>query len=395
LYFLQICPIDRSHPAATNRLIYAKGRLNPLPSSLGGLFKKQPPFSRPLIASAWTDFWAKKKECIDDSSYDFIKRRFGEDVADYAISAMLCGICAGSAKEISVKMLFRMLFEAEQNYGSVIKGLVKVSKKKAMTEGIVPGKLARQAILERWSIYSLENGLQTLPETIEQKLREARVDVHLSDPCVRLKFDTNAVHLELKSGRVVNGKDLICALPASQLAPLLKVDHPELSEKLSEQKSATVGVVNLKYKGQQLTSPAFGFLVPPIEKKPLLGVIYDSVCFENEDGDTVLTAMMGGHWFHPQFSGKTPQDLADIAVKNIGEILGINDDPLDTNSVILTECIPQYTVGHYERLDAVESYIKKHNLPLHLVGASYKGIGINDVILSAKRAVENLSPINK
>lgn len=304
---------------------------------------------------------------------------------------MLCGICAGSAKDISVKMLFRALFEAEQKHGSVIRGLPKEMKNKSPNvHNIEMGELSKKATLERWSIYSLDNGLQTLPECLEYRLHEAKVDIRTSNPCVRIKFAKDSVQLELKSGDVIKSKNVICALPSALLAPLLKDEHPDLAEKLSEQKSVSVGVVNLRYKGRQTQSPAFGFLVPPIEQNPLLGVIFDSDCFENANGDTVLTAMMGGHWFHPQFTDKSPDDLANVAVENIGKILGIKDDPVDVNPVIQKDCIPQYTVGHYERLDAIDSYIEKHKLPIHLVGASYRGIGLNDVILSAKSAVDKI-----
>ena len=384
-------PIDKNHPAAKNRLIYAKGRLNPLPNSLSGLFKIVPPFTRPLAFCAWTDFRAPKKISVDESTYDFFKRRFGPDIAEYAVSSMLCGICAGSAKDISVKMLFRTLFEAEQNHGSVIRGLPKEMKNKTPNvHNIQMGELSKKATLERWSIYSFENGLETLPECMEHMLREAKVKIRMSNPCVRINFSNDSVQLELKSGDIIKSKNVICALPSALLAPLLKEDHPDLAQKLSEQQSVSVGVVNLKYKGRKTQSPAFGFLVPPIEQNPLLGVIFDSDCFENADGDTVLTAMMGGHWFHPQYTDKSPQDLADVAVENIGKILGIKDDPVDVNPVIQKDCIPQYTVGHYERLDAIDSYIEKHKLPLHLVGASYRGIGLNDVILSAKAAADKI-----
>ncbi|XP_059469670.1 protoporphyrinogen oxidase [Neocloeon triangulifer] len=390
----KVKPISRDHPAAKNRLIFAKGKLHPLPNSFSGLFQTRPPFEKPLAACVWTDFKAERKLLTDESSYDFIRRRFGQDVADYAISPMLCGICAGNAKEISVKMLFRALFEAEQKHGSVFKGLLKEAfkndKKKAQ---IKPRKLALRAKTEKWSIYSLENGLQTLPDVMEIKLAESNIDLRKNDPCIKIKFSGNSVSVVLKSGATLTGKNIICALPAAKVAPLLQEGHPDLAKKLSAQKSATVAVVNVRFKGQQLKEPGFGFLVPPVEQKPLLGVIYDSVCFPCPGGDTVFTAMMGGHWFHPQFTNCSLQDLTDIAVRNIQEILGVKEEPVDVNPVIQTECIPQYTVGHYERLDEIDNYIKAKNLPLHLVGASYRGIGINDVIMSAKLAVDKITNV--
>ncbi|XP_065351408.1 protoporphyrinogen oxidase isoform X3 [Cloeon dipterum] len=388
----KVRPITRDHPAAKNRMIFAKGKLHLLPNSLSGLFQTKAPFSKPLAACAWTDFWAKRKISTDESSFDFIKRRFGEDVAEYAISPMLCGICAGSAKEISAKMLFRSLFEAEQKHGSVFKGLLKeaLSAEKKAANADQPGKLVTRAKTERWSIYSLENGLENLPLTMAQKLRESKVEFKLNDPCVQIKFNSDSVRLLLRSGTSIEGETLISALPASSLAPLLKEQHPQLSRALSEQTCATVAVVNIQFKGNLIKEPGFGFLVPPVEQKPLLGVIYDSVCFPCPSGDTVFTAMMGGHWFHPQFTGKSPQELASVAIRGIQDILGITQEPVDVNSVILKDCIPQYTVGHYERLDEIDNYVESNRLPLHLVGSSYRGIGINDVIMSAKLAVDKI-----
>lgn len=62
-----------------------------------------------------------------------------------------------------------------------------------------------------------------------------------------------------------------------------------------------VAVVNLAYKGKRLEKDAFGFLIPPSQKVPILGVIFDSCNFDAGDW-TVLTVMMGGAWFNEYFS---------------------------------------------------------------------------------------------
>lgn len=117
--------IKSSHVAAKNRMIYAKGHLCMLPNSLGGAMKTMPPFSQPLMMAIWNDLksGAKTIKYGDESIYDFVYRRFGPEIADYAISPMICGICAGDAKEISVRFLMNDLFETEQKYGGVVKGM--------------------------------------------------------------------------------------------------------------------------------------------------------------------------------------------------------------------------------------------------------------------------------
>ncbi len=76
-----VVPVPPDHPAATNRYVLVGGRLHRLPSSFGSLFRRLPPFSRPLALSALTDLTTPPKKCADDNVYDFVARRLGEDVA--------------------------------------------------------------------------------------------------------------------------------------------------------------------------------------------------------------------------------------------------------------------------------------------------------------------------
>ena len=81
---------------------------------------------RPLVLSGLKDLLTPQKVCEDESLYDFVSRRFGHHVAQYAIDPMVRGICAGNAKEISAKAFVAgPLFELEQEYGGIFKGLLK------------------------------------------------------------------------------------------------------------------------------------------------------------------------------------------------------------------------------------------------------------------------------
>lgn len=105
--------------------------------------------------------------------------------------------------------------------------------------------------------------------------------------------------------------------------------------------------------------------------------------------------MMGGAWFN-QYFGKNPSDdvLLKTAVDYARKILKISEDltPEAQNVTVLRDCIPQPVVGHYARVEKIFKYINDRQLPLGLCGSSYdKGVGINDVILSAKEAVTKIT----
>ncbi|XP_023162410.2 protoporphyrinogen oxidase [Drosophila hydei] len=400
---LPIKPIPRSHVAAKNRMLYAKGQVCMLPNSAKGLFRTVPPFTKPLYRALLHDLVTGstpiKNE--DESIYNFAQRRFGKEIADYGISPMICGICAGDAREISVRFLMESLFENEQKYGGVLKGALyaRFNKKVDDSNGGIFAKgepeLYKQAVKEKWAMYGVADGLEQLPRAMRKYLGEHDVNVQLSSKCSNLTFSGDGARISLRDAEVPV-RHVVSALPAHQLAPLVKAQHPSLSAQLLDIPYVDVVVVNMQYSSNNLLKHnGFGLLVPPVEKLPVLGVIFDSCCFDMA-GNTILTVMMGGRWFDQWFGNQPSQKkLRDIAQQHVQKILQIKEDPIFSRVHMLHKCIPQYTVGHKRRVEGIRKYIKDYKLPLSLCGAAYDGVGINDVILSARRQVEQLSLATK
>ncbi|CAB3237960.1 unnamed protein product [Arctia plantaginis] len=384
-----VSPIKADHPAAKNRMIYVNKHLHVLPSSVMSVLKTNEPFSKPLIYALFKDIKSPHKALSDDSIYNFVERRFGKEIADYGISPMICGICAGDAKEISVKFLMKTLFEWEQIHGGVIKGLMKSMFNSKLDENLELSALAKKAQEEKWNVYTIKGGLETFPASLQDYLLENKVDINKLNKIEEIKFiDSGTVQLKNAEGVKVTASHVYSSIPAHALAHLIEKQHPDLAKDLKEIPFVTVGIVNLYFNSsKELIQPAFGFLVPPIENSPILGVVFDSCCMPDQNG-TVLTAMLGGRWFEEKFGKNISNEkLLDIALKEVVRILNIKEEPTAHNVNILRQCIPQYIVGHYERVDKIRQYIQDHNLPISLIGSSYDGVGINDVIYSAKTQV--------
>lgn len=385
-----ISAIKPDHPAAKNRLIYVNQNLHLLPSSLKEVFQTNKPFSKPLIYALLNDIKSPYKELQDDSIYNFVERRFGKEIADYAISPMICGICAGDAKEISVKFLMRTLFEWEQNHGGVVKGIMKSMFKSKNNDDLELSDLAKRAQEEKWNVYTIKGGLDTFPKTLTDYLKENDVQVSMNSNVEEIQFvDSSTVTLKSTTGEKLNANHVYSSIPAYALSKLVQRQHPELAKSLTEIPFVTVGIVNLYFATQKpLIKPAFGFLVPPIENSPILGVVFDSCCIPDQNG-TVLTVMLGGKWYKERFGdGTTKEKLLKIALHEIKTILQISEEPAASNVSILHDCIPQYVIGHYEKVGKIRQYIQDNNLPISLIGSSYDGVGINDVIYSAKTQVQ-------
>ncbi|EFN77160.1 protoporphyrinogen oxidase [Harpegnathos saltator] len=392
--------IRRSHPISSNKLIYSEQALHLLPTSLKGFFKTISLLDRPLINCLWTDLRAPKVSKEDESIYSFVQRRLGQDIADRIISPIICGICAGDARQISVNFILKSLFEAEQKHGSIMKGLLmsglkkssklKSKKTKEDTDESAENPritLARIARIERWAIWSLQGGLEQLPLALADNLVKRGVKIETGTKCERLTFKEDRVEL-LVNGDMRECSRVISSLPAKNLAELLQEQHPALSAELRAIPSVTVAVANLEFSGNVLPLQAFGFLVPPNENLPLLGVIFDSCMAKESTASTVLTVMMGGAWFEKYFGpNPTEEQLLKTATDGLRDILYITDKPVAHHIAVLKDCIPQYVVGHDQRVKRIHDYISAHKIPLAVCGSSYQGVGINDVILSAKQAV--------
>lgn len=294
--------IGSSHPATRNRLIYADEALHLLPSSLKGIFKTTSLLDRPLINCLWTDLTTSRISKEDESIYDFVQRRLGQDVADKLISPLVCGICAGDARKISVNFLFKSLFEAEQKHGSIVKGVLAnrlkdifskskddtVKKDNANDESTnLRLTLADIAQKEYWALWGLQGGLEQLPQALADNLRKRGVKIQTEAKCEKLTFKSNYVEL-LINGNIQECSRIISSLPAKNLAELVREQHPTLSAELEVISTVTVAVVNFEFQGDVLPLQAFGFLVPPKENLPLLGVIFDSCVFPQKSSTVCI-----------------------------------------------------------------------------------------------------------
>lgn len=348
----KILPITNDRVAGKFRLTWSRNQINEYTPEIDEKLKQ-------FFSAEASD---------DESIYDCARNKFGQEFADYVISPMVAGITAGSAKEISAKFLVKG--RGQSNFE--------------------PTELYKKAQSNRWSFYSLEGGIGTLPQTIERKLAAVdKVSLNVNSKCSKIHFESDG-----SAKLTVNDKDLktsfiVSSLPSYQLAPLLEHQHPELAGELSSIPSADVATVNLFYPSSDLLQhKGFGVFVPPIENSSTLGIIFDSNCFKMKG--TVLTVMLSGDTLR---SNPSEEILLDSALQSAKQILNIAEKPSNFKVNILRKSFPQYTVGHYNRIDRIRSYIKAHKLPLALCGQSYDGIGINEVILSSKIASEDLGEL--
>ncbi|XP_027806493.2 protoporphyrinogen oxidase isoform X4 [Marmota flaviventris] len=347
----EVLPVRGDHPAAQNRFLYVDGALHPLPSGLRGLLRPSPPFSKPLLWAGLRELTKPRGKEPDETVHSFAQRRLGPEVASLAMDSICRGVFAGNSRELSIRSCFPSLFQAEQTHRSVILGLLLGAGQSPQPDSA----LIRQARAERWSQWSLRGGMETLPQTLDTYLTSRGVSVLRGQPVCGLSLQAEG-HWKVSLGdSSLEADHIISAIPASALSKLLPTEAAPLAQVLNTITAVSVAVVNLQYRGARL----------PVQ------------------------VMLGGSWLQTlEASGCVlSQELFQKqAQEAVATQLGLKEPPSHCLVHLHKNCIPQYTLGHWQKLESAMKFLAAQRLPLTLAGASYEGVAVNDCIESGRQA---------
>ena len=380
-----IIGIPKTLPAAKRRFIYANNNICELPSSMMSMFFRQQPFSKSLMSTLIKEPFVKKSLGEDESVYDFFARRFNYEIANYISDPLCKGIFGGDARKLSLQSCLPILFNYEQEYGSVIKGAFLTKNTKVEDES----NIVKKAKSENWMAWSLTNGMETLPELWSKYLKDLGVDILLNTHCNQLTFkNDNKIQCTTNEG-IYECERVISTVPSYNLSPLIFESHGKLSELLTSVNYVNMAVINLEYKNIQLPVEGFGVLVPSTEPCNILGITFDSLVIpqHSTNNSTILTVMAGGAWFNDLFGCPDIIDIDkinELAVKSVQDILRIKETPSRIVCRIQKQCIPQYEIGHEQKIDSIINYVRSNNIPLTIVGNIFGGVGVNDVIVNSR-----------
>ncbi|XP_073895126.1 protoporphyrinogen oxidase isoform X7 [Macaca fascicularis] len=309
-------------------------------------------------------------------------------VASLAMDSLCRGVFAGNSRELSIRSCFPSLFQAEQTHRSVLLGLLLGAGRTPQPDSA----LIRQALAERWSQWSLRGGLEMLPQALETHLTSRGVSVLRGQPVCGLSLQAEGRWKVSLRDSSLEADHVISAIPASVLSELLPAEAAPLARALSAITAVSVAVVNLQYQGAHLPVQGFGHLVPSSEDPGVLGIVYDSVAFPEQDGSPPglrVTVMLGGSWLQTlEASGCVlSQELFQQRAQEAAATqLGLKELPSHCLVHLHKNCIPQYTLGHWQKLESARQFLAAHRLPLTLAGASYEGVAVNDCIESGRQA---------
>jgi protoporphyrinogen/coproporphyrinogen III oxidase len=376
----------RSNDNARKRFIYSGGVLNRLPEN-GPSFLKSSLISWPgKIRLAMEPFIPKFRGDEDETLAAFGRRRLGEEALNKLIAPMVSGIFAGDPETMSLKSCFPRIAELEAEYGGLIKAMIRLAKKKKAE--IAAGKAVASAAGPGGVLTSFRGGIQELTDILAAELG---MTVIRSGEEVAKVMKGDSVPWRVVTGKgELNADAVLLATPAYASADFLEETAPAISGVLRQIPYATMTVVCFGYERDRINYDlnGFGYLIPKQEKLSTLGTLWDSSIFEGRapEGKVLLRSMMGGACF-PQYIQLSDAEVEKRVRDDLEKTMGITAAPSFIRIFRHEKAIPQYTVGHAKRLEALSALLEKHP-GLVLTGNSYRGIGLNDCVAAAHRGAE-------
>lgn len=368
-----------ANPSATKRYLFFNQKLHLVPQNpLTILFS---PVTRGIISALIKDWKTTANKNADETIYSFISRRFGSEFAEKLIDPLTTGIYAGDIRKLSIRSCFPFLHGYEQKHGSVIKGYFSESKKE---ESISPFVKSMQTS----SLFSFQDGMETIVTALNKKIHSF---IKLCADVQTLRFFPN--HIEVIAAENVFSADyVVSTLPANALATILAPHDKVAANTLSSIEYASLVVVNIGYQSSVLKKQGFGYLIPSKEGEDLLGVLWDSSIFPQQNrfsNETRLTVMLGG-MHKPDIYSMNNSEISSIVLKSVAKHLNIHTPPDVLHIERVTQAIPQYHLGHFEKIAAIEQCLSQLSDRFHCIGTSFNGVSINDCIGNAQKFAQNI-----
>lgn len=347
-----------------------------------------------LLAEA---FVSRRTTDDDESLASFVRRRFGKQTLDRLVQPLVGGIYTADPEKLSLKATMPRFLDMEKSHGSVIRAALAQRNSPVDGDECADADRATSGSGARYGLFATAaKGLGDLVSSLETWLRkDGHVKFHLGCRVTSIapsEGTTSGWWIQTMTSTASQQFDaVIITLPAHIAARLLNhAGLHELESRLCEIEYASTAIM---VSGHQLADfshsmDAFGLVIPAIEKRKILAVSFSSRKFLNRapEGRILLRTFVGGA-MQPELLQLDNDAITSTVNEELRQIFGMSKDPIFSEVVRYDNAMPQYHVGHLDRVAHIEA--AQSRFPgLYLAGSAYHGVGIPDSIASGQKAAD-------
>lgn len=371
-------------PEYEKTFVRRHGQLHRLPSGLTGMIPTNLDAltNSTLISPAGRERLAQEASLPpapangDESVAHFVTRRLGREVYEQLVEPLMSGIYAGDGEQLSLAATFPQLRQLELKHGSLLKGLAASDQSKIQSP--------KSKILPPF--VSLSGGMATLVEAIQARLSHTQLCTGVTVECIHRQGHGYAI--TLADGRTIPADAVILATPAFVTAHLLADLDPVLADLHAQIPYTSAAIITLAFAASDLAHPldGYGYVIPQVEDTDVLACTWTSSKWDGRaPAGSALIRVYAGRYGRRDVTRLDDAELLALARAEVESTLGSAAPPIRTWIHRWPNAMPQYLLGHTERLVQIEERLAQ-NPGLLLAGAAYRGVGIPDCIESGERA---------
>jgi protoporphyrinogen/coproporphyrinogen III oxidase len=312
----------------------------------------------------------------DESVASFVSRRLGREVYEALVEPLMSGIYAGDGDQLSLAATFPQLRQLELKHGSLLRGLQAAPASPAASAPAYP------------PFASLPGGMATLVESLLGQLR--RTELITGTAVESIGKQQGGYAVELQDGRMLQAEALILATPAFVTARLLAEVAPEVADRHGQIPYASAAIITLAFAEADLPGPldGYGYVIPQAEGTDLLACTWTSSKWQGRAPEgAALVRIYAGRYGRRDVTKLSDVELLDLAQAEVCATLGLTATPRLTRIHRWPQAMPQYLLGHVERVGQIERHLAQQP-GLFVAGAAYRGVGIPDCIESGETAAK-------
>ena len=362
---------DRLYPLPDGFLLLAPTALLPLAVSplfsLGGKLRMALDLVLP-----------RRRSSEDESLAAFVRRRLGREALERVADPLASGIYTGDPEELSLRATMPRFAEMEARHRSLILGLRHRASEAAGVAGA------------RYGLFvSHRDGLGALVAALAARIPERAI--HLRTAIDALARTSGGWRLHTTDG-THDADAVVLACPAPVAANLIRPHDDTAAARLATIPHASSAILTFGIRTADLPHdlPGFGFVVPSSDGRDILACTFSSRKWPARApaGHELVRVFVGGVR-RAELLALDDAGLIALARRELAGFLGYRAEPVFVRVDRWREAMPQYTLGHMDRVRAIEEHVAR--LPrLAVAGNAYHGVGIPDCVRSGEAAVDQV-----
>jgi len=377
--------------------IYSRGKLHSLPE---GVMLMVPTSFWPMAKShliTWPGkvrmgmevFVPKRKARDDESLASFVTRRLGRECLEKIAEPLVAGIHTSNPDNMSVLATFPRFVQMEQKSGSLIHGMIAAMKSRP--HATLSGPPPKPGSPKMTYFMSFKNGMQTLSQACADHIGRESIRLNAGVRAVEPKGKGYSVILE--SGEILEADHVMLASASYDSLEMVKGFDASLAAKMAVIQWSSSATVTIAFKKEDVRVPlrGFGFIVPRVEGRRINAATYSSIKWSyRAPDDTIMVRVFVGGGHHEELVHELDDEgMVRMVLEELDTVLGLKASPRFSKVYRWYKGMPKYTVGHLEQIAVLDRMLATHP-GLHLIGCSYKGIGIGDCVHEAQIAAEKI-----